>query len=496
MPALTTRPAVPICTVGHWSTATGEWDVTAEDLRDAVLAQHDPTFRSAVLKIGHTDPRFTDGQILGDGEPAVGRLENLRTTPDGQTLLADLVGVPAWLDEVMASAYPSRSIEAELGVRTDAGAEYRMVVTGLALLGVTAPAIQSLGDIADLYGTTTDVDAWVAARSVAASALPDEGNPMPGTITHRRLGTVIVASASIDELVQAFEAWAATVPTLGRDCWVRDLYTDRLVATVWLADDSQYWQVSWTESDGQFTFSDPVQVRPTYEPVPQPAAASTRVPGAASTNGGVRLQREWPITVQFARGRETQVSTESPEEIRVPIPTALAERLGVPADADDATLAAAVDELERKASEKAPEPDPDDEDTDQDSGETADDAPSDAVADLVAAKVKKAEERIAARYGAQLEAATTKLAQIEAEKAAAEKTRVITAAVADGKIRPADREQWGKDYDEAPKVVTGLLARIARGSAVPVTAAGHAGAPDTSDDDAFYNQLFGAGAKV
>jgi hypothetical protein len=139
----------------------------------------------AVLKIGHRDERFTDGEVLGDGEPAVGRVVNLRLDETGQTLVADLVGIPAWLDDVLESAYPSRSVEAALGVQTPAGATYAMVVTGCALLGVTAPAIQSLGDIAALYGQDTSVEAYVAASRVAAAALPQE-EPCPPSASSAR----------------------------------------------------------------------------------------------------------------------------------------------------------------------------------------------------------------------------------------------------------------------------------------------------------------------
>jgi hypothetical protein len=89
--ALTTIKGVAIARVGEWDTSTGHWVCTPEQLADAVRASRDPAFRTPVIKLGHTDPRF-------DGQPAVGRLENLRVDASGDVLLADLVGVPApWL---------------------------------------------------------------------------------------------------------------------------------------------------------------------------------------------------------------------------------------------------------------------------------------------------------------------------------------------------------------------------------------------------------------
>jgi hypothetical protein len=181
MPALETIRGVPIARVGTWSTSTGRWVCTREQLDDAVRASKDPSFRRGVLKLGHTDPRFNGPDV--DGNPALGRLENYRVDASGEVLLADLVGVPGWLAKVLNSAYPSRSVEASLGVVTADGNAYAMVVTGLALLGETAPAIESLGDIAALYEQPTDVDSWVAAARVAASITKD-GTVMSTTPDH------------------------------------------------------------------------------------------------------------------------------------------------------------------------------------------------------------------------------------------------------------------------------------------------------------------------
>ena len=49
-----------------------------------------------ILKLGHVDPRF-------DGEPAVGRVANMKLTASGQKITADVTGMPDWLGETMAS---------------------------------------------------------------------------------------------------------------------------------------------------------------------------------------------------------------------------------------------------------------------------------------------------------------------------------------------------------------------------------------------------------
>lgn len=148
---LVTVPGVELVKTGKWEISTGTWTVTTEMLHSAVEAVEAGVLRRPVLKIGHTDERF-------DGEPAVGYLENLRVTDDGQTLVGDYAGVPRWLADVLASAYPSRSVEGVNLVEHE-GVSYPLVLTGVALLGVTAPGISSLADIPAQFG--------IAAKGVA-----------------------------------------------------------------------------------------------------------------------------------------------------------------------------------------------------------------------------------------------------------------------------------------------------------------------------------------
>jgi hypothetical protein len=144
IPGLATLEGVELASVGTHDCMTGTWDCTAQDITDAVAASQEPEWRAPIIKLGHTDPRF-------DGEPAVGTIRNLRTSPDGRTLIGDLTGLPQWLADSMPSAYPSRSVE---GVKKDiaaSGRAYSFRLSALALLGVEPPAIESLADIARLY---------------------------------------------------------------------------------------------------------------------------------------------------------------------------------------------------------------------------------------------------------------------------------------------------------------------------------------------------------
>ena len=70
-------------------------------------------------------------------------------TDRGNTLVGDLVDVPQWLAADMAKHYPQRSIEACANYETN-GHTYRFVITGLALLGATWPAVTDLPSLQDL----------------------------------------------------------------------------------------------------------------------------------------------------------------------------------------------------------------------------------------------------------------------------------------------------------------------------------------------------------
>ncbi|MEC4763362.1 hypothetical protein VT930_09620 [Mycobacterium sherrisii] len=149
---VTTIRAVELLRVGEWDAATGPFAVTPADLESAVAAHRAGVLRRPVLKIGHTDPRFNDSF---DGAPALGYIDNLRIVDGGNTLVGDYVNVPAQLAALVPYAYPDRSVEALRNYTAADGTVYSLVLTGLALLGATPPAVdtlQSLQDVGALYG--------------------------------------------------------------------------------------------------------------------------------------------------------------------------------------------------------------------------------------------------------------------------------------------------------------------------------------------------------
>lgn len=183
MPALATIPDVELVSVGmNWPGSHGELTFRFDHLADAVVAANeDPHVQLPRIKIGHTDPRFNSGEgdhdpfyVPGDGEPALGSIENLRLENQGAMLVGDFVRVPLWLAEIMPAAYPSRSIEGgyidgRWEVETPGGKTYSFVLTACALLGIFRPAVEDLADLA-AFLTEGDGVEFVTPEDLAAAA--------------------------------------------------------------------------------------------------------------------------------------------------------------------------------------------------------------------------------------------------------------------------------------------------------------------------------------
>lgn len=141
---------VPLCRAGEWNGLTGKAKVTAADLQSVVDAYSDQEVDRARVKIGHLSGMNT---ALGDGAPAFGWVANPRMAADGVTLVGDLVDVPRKLGEVVGKAYKNVSVEMRKNVRTPSGKTHPAVLSGLALLGASAPAVKGLDDLVSLYAS-------------------------------------------------------------------------------------------------------------------------------------------------------------------------------------------------------------------------------------------------------------------------------------------------------------------------------------------------------
>jgi hypothetical protein len=550
-PALATVPGVELMRAGQWQVLTGPMTVTRDDLASAVAALDCPAIRRPVLKLGHVDPRF-------DGEPAVGWIDNMLLADSGNTIVGDYVGMPGWLGDVIASAYPDRSIEGWWDWRCQLGHTHPFMIEAVALLGVTRPGIgtlQSLQDVADLYGVTASTDPDRSGHAAngqpvtvtirASKGEPAMPNPRPSKVA---------AGVTVEDVRRAYYEHAPYPE------WICEIQLDPLQLIVVDDASGSYYRVPVAVDGDVFGFGDKVEVKIRYEDVPadgqvaasvvfasraesRPALATVsdtawsdfsqadydvaqwhraclvhthdgaaeakgdcklpvREPSGALNRNGVhaaasrigqlkgvtaddkkaaakklvglyrsQLKEDPPDSLLTLAGMAA-ASTQTPpvEPAAGPTPTpegasmpaldeGLRERLSLPADADEAAILAAVDELtEAATAPPTPTPEP----------VAASTPPGTVLVD----ETQLADLRAAAEDGR----AAREQQRTEARDAA------ISAAIGDGKIPPARKEHWEKAWAADPDGTRQTLASLAPGL-VPVADLGTPGGDEDLDGD-------------
>ena len=150
---------------GIGSPPGGDW-ITGDDL-DAMVESY-TALRGEIkapVKLGHNLSQGPLGEFLGtDGAPSAGWVENVRRV--GDRVIGDLMAVPKTIAQLMrVGAYRGRSVEFFRTYTSQAdGKKYRMVLTGLALLGAHLPAVGGLMDWAKLYGSRRAVETFLASE--------------------------------------------------------------------------------------------------------------------------------------------------------------------------------------------------------------------------------------------------------------------------------------------------------------------------------------------
>lgn len=188
MPETTTIPNVELVRAGTWAASTGVTVIGTEDLEAMLAAAQDGEVDAAAVRIGHVDPRF-------DGEPALGWVGNLRLSDDGKALIGDLIEVPTKLAEVIPRAFRRRSVEIAWGVRTPKGKRYKAALSGLALLGVTPPAVKGLADVLALFAE----DASRSSSSSVSVVATNAGDEHAGELTADRVSAFAVGDDPADQ---------------------------------------------------------------------------------------------------------------------------------------------------------------------------------------------------------------------------------------------------------------------------------------------------------
>jgi len=135
------RRRVEIGRVGTFPLSSGEHTFTKDQLARAV--QNALTGTGPVIGIGHLDPRWQDVDASADGDPALGRIENLELAEDGELLLGDFVDMPDWFADALPTLFPRRSLEG-----TCKNGDLR--ITAVKMLGTKMPGIHTLEDLKQL----------------------------------------------------------------------------------------------------------------------------------------------------------------------------------------------------------------------------------------------------------------------------------------------------------------------------------------------------------
>lgn len=457
-PAVRTVPNVELVRTGTWDASTGPVTWTTSDLLSAVAAFDDPGYTRPVVKLGHVDPRF-------DGQPTVGRIANPRMSDDQQTLLGDLVGVPTWLADILTEteAYPSRSIEGTFGLETGSGNRHQFALTAVALLGVTAPAVSTLADVATLYG--------MDPVEVAAAA----ADSLEGTVPHPV--TVLAASFSADKVRQAWYT-GDTASALTPWAWVVDVRMglDEPNAVIVDDDEGNLWSIPFTvDGDTEavtFDLENKTRKRVDYVDAPLDSVAAS-----AGTAGALRARLSHiapPTTTHQDPGPDAAAGSSEHQEDTVDDSTlaALRAAVGITDDtADESTILAAVTEALNERAEPV-------------TTETAPVVPDGFT--LVDADTL-GELRTAASRG--VEAHTRFMLQ--------DRDSTIAAAVGDGRIARSAVDRYRERWDAEAAASNGdapdtraLLAALPVGL-VPVEAAGNVGDPVAlAGDDAVWATLY------
>jgi len=426
---------VPICSTGiEYRLSTGPHTFTESELADAVAAASgsDVAINPPRIKLGHSSK--ANELFLGEDEPAFGRVEGMRLSENKQSIYGNFVGTPEWLAKVLPVAFPSRSVDAELGVETATGKQYEMVITDVSLLGIKWPGCSVLEDLPIWYGKEQPKDAEVIAASLDISSIRRK-------FYHEGPG-------------KTNDLW-----------WIRGERFDTQDGYNLIVDEGNgdICRVPVSVDGDDVSFGNAIQVTEEY---PDKAIA------ASAVLAGMKMAD--PSMVIHADRAETdnQGGEAMDEELR----QSLAKRLGLPQDATEEQIRS---ELAKPVNEETP---PDGDDGEEGDGEEGDESGDESGEESGTESETVSLDR--ATYE-QLKLGASLATKHELERQTDRIKATVDSAVKDGRIPPARREHWTKalkaDYDGSKAVLDGLEKGV-----IPVTIRGSSG--EGSDEGSSNDQ--------
>ena len=472
---------IPVLETGiNYPASTGPFTCTSSMLEEAVLSQSDPHILPPRVKIGHSDNPINDDlqslweELNGDrdeSKPALGTIQNLRVTEDGQTLIGDFYGVPAWLAAILETAYPARSIEGGHWKNDANGKDYAFTLEAVSLLGVVGPGCTSLADLQELF-SREGPNVTVVEMSQSNER---GGNPMP-----------VVAQVNVEDIRRAFyDDWAQ-----GDRYWFwdRELLIDPLEMIIQDPDTGQLYKLPINLKDGDgiesvdFGTAEPVKVK--Y--VPDSSGEEIEVEAARLIAPQIKgAGQVLAVNHKPFRLEEYERRKEAPR-MGVNIPT-LRKVLDVgedllPDDASEeqinAMLALAeegrVEDEEVRVEDEEVRVEPEIEGDGEE--EEEDNPPELRVDDDGTVKVDA--EQFKSLQGAAQMGADARKVQLSTER-----ENLLTKAVEDGKIPPARKEHWRKLYKADPEGTKATIESLA--DVVPLKERGSSPSEDTASAEGY-----------
>lgn len=441
--AYTTIRDVLLLRTGTWNASIGgNLPVTAGDLEAMAEAAADSDLDKPIIKIGHIDPRFP--AVGEDGEPAYGQVENVRLSEDGQGVVGDLVNVPTELAEKVHSAYPNRSVEirSNVALRDAAGAiskKFKRVITAVALLGATPPAVKGLGNV---------------HAALSHGDVVNDGDS-DGYVVHFKLGAPLTAEQTRQALEAAIEGAGTVADFTDRLFWYK-----RVTPSPDGGAATRYFQQGYTETDGLVELNgEVVEVEPAatvgYVPKPTTPPAGGDTPTVPPADPAAGQSYAEPLTTERISEMNTLADLFSTLGIEIPEGEDYST-VELPDTAVDA-LTEAFD-----AAKKAP-------------GETDGETPPAAgLSEAPTGSVVVSEAAFSEMQDSNAHM-LSELNELKAERDATRRDEAVETALAEGRLHPSEREAWRNALDTAEESTMTLLSQ--RAQVIPTSELGHSQAP-------------------
>lgn len=267
MPQLVNVPNVELAREGEEVAAIvgGKLKFTQTDFEELMAAAQDPGLRDGVIRIGHSGMTKLAAET---GMPALGYIQNLRI--DGRSLRADLVSVPKKLVPMFVGQkgqpppYRGRSLELQFS-KQGKNRTYRMYLSGIALLGETAAAFETLEDVIEYFDVAAAQAPDVPDRENAALVAWFAPEVDPKSAKNDPAGPTVPKDEGDDQEAKAEVELEALAKKLGID----------VSADEWtkLDDAGRQTLVDSTLDAKLKAEQPPAEPKPAEEPPPQPKPA-------------------------------------------------------------------------------------------------------------------------------------------------------------------------------------------------------------------------------